>query len=249
MSRESIRENEVAFCGEVKSWADALFAARDDWPFTHAKIEQYGRGNNRRSDLRFFRKGSATPILTGEVKLPGTLEGRSPYDPALMQDAFNKADNIQAPYFFTWNVNTFVLFDRSKWNLPMIERRVRDWNLAVTLSSPSDCARPEVQAQIRDKLLPTIFQTFAEIVEGKIVEWGMPPDDVFIRSLETHLDWPVRGTRDYLVITSVKNHSFADKLQSWLSEDMNWTRFVMFSPIAQFSLKPFAPDIPTSLAS
>ena len=144
MRRDNIRENEVAFCGDVKSWADALFDARDDWPFTHAKIEQYGSGNNRRSDLRIFRKGSGTPILTGEVKLPGTLEGRSPYDPALMQDAFNKADNIQAPYFFTWNVNTFVLFDRSKWNVPMIERRVRDWNLGFNLTSPSDCGRPEV---------------------------------------------------------------------------------------------------------
>src|ERR1035441_8639658 len=37
-----VRENEVAFCADVKSWADALFASRPDWPFTHAKIEQYG---------------------------------------------------------------------------------------------------------------------------------------------------------------------------------------------------------------
>jgi len=223
MRRDRVRENEVAFCGDVKSWADALFATRDDWPFSHAKIEQYGTGNNKRSDLRIFRKGSGTPVLTGEVKLPGTLEGRSPYDPALMQDAFNKADNIQSPYFFTWNVNTFVLFDRSKWDVPMIERRVRDWNLGLNLSSSGDCARPEVQAQIRDKLLPAIFETFAEIVEGKVVEWGMPPDDVFIRSLESHLDWPVRGTRDYLAITAEKNRPFADKIQSWLSEEMNWT--------------------------
>ena len=38
--------------------------------FTHAKIEQYGTGNNRRSDLRIFCKGSQTPVLAGEVKLP-----------------------------------------------------------------------------------------------------------------------------------------------------------------------------------
>jgi hypothetical protein len=124
--KKDIRENEVAFCGEVKSWADALFSAHSQWPFSHAKIEQYGIGNNKRSDLRFFRRANNTPVLAGEVKLPGTPEGRSPYDSALMQDAFNKADNIQAPYFFTWNINTFVLFDRSKWNVPMIERRVKE---------------------------------------------------------------------------------------------------------------------------
>ncbi len=89
---QEVRENEVAFCADVKSWADALFSSRSDWLFTHARIAQYGTGNNKRSDLRIFCKGSQTPVLAGEVKLPGTPEGRSPFDPALMQDAFNKAD-------------------------------------------------------------------------------------------------------------------------------------------------------------
>jgi hypothetical protein len=140
-----------------------------------------------------------------------------------MQDAFNKADNIQAPYFFTWNVNTFVLFDRSKWNVPMIERRVREWNLGLRLSIPEDCTRPDVQARIRDKFLPQIFEEFAEIVEGKVVEWGMRPDDLFIRSLESHLDWPVIGTRNYLLATSAEDTSFAARLQSWMADEMNWT--------------------------
>lgn len=139
-----------------------------------------------------------------------------------MQDAFNKADNIQAPYFFTWNVNTFVLFDRSKWNVPMIERRVKDWNLGVTLASPGDCKRSENQKRIRE-FLPQIFEYLAEIVTGKVVEWGMSPDDVFIRSLESHLDWPVLGTHDYLIRTSDQDSAFATKLQFWMSDEMNWT--------------------------
>ena len=159
-----VRENEVAFCADVKSWADALFSSRPAWPFSHAKIEQYGTGNYRRSDLRIFRKGSQTPVLAGEVKLPGTPEGRSPYDPALMQDAFEKADNIQAPYFFTWNVNTFVLFDRSKWNVPMIERRLKNWDLGFNLISPGDCKRPDVHAAIRDKFLPALFEIVRRIL-------------------------------------------------------------------------------------
>ena len=218
-----VRENEVAFCADVKSWADALFSSRPDWPFTHAKIEQYGTGNNKRSDLRIFCKGSQTPVLAGEVKLPGTPEGRSPFDPALMQDAFNKADNIQAPYFFTWNVNTFVLFDRSKWDVPMVERRLKDWDLGFNLTSPGDCKRPDVHAYIRDKFLPELFEMLAGIVEGEVVEWGVPPDDVFIRSLESHLEWPVLGTRDYLIATSATDTVFSSQLQSWMAEEMNWT--------------------------
>ena len=82
---DEVRENEVAFCADVKSWADALFVSRPDWPFTHAKIEQYGTGNFRRSDLRFFCRGTQTPVLAGEVKLPGTPEGRSPSDYAQLR--------------------------------------------------------------------------------------------------------------------------------------------------------------------
>ena len=140
-----------------------------------------------------------------------------------MLDAFNKADNIQAPYFFTWNVNTFVLFDRSKWKVPLIERRLKDWDLGFNLHSPGDCKRPDVHTYIRDKFLPELFEMLAAIVKGEIAEWGVPPDEVFIRSLESHLEWPVFGTRDYLIMTAAKDTAFSDKLQSWMAEEMNWT--------------------------
>jgi hypothetical protein len=61
-----VRENEVAFCADVKSWADALFSSRPDWPFTHAKIEQYGTGNNKRSDLRIFAKAARRQFSPGK---------------------------------------------------------------------------------------------------------------------------------------------------------------------------------------
>lgn len=37
-SKKEVREHEVAFCADVKSWADALFARHSDWPFSDAKI-------------------------------------------------------------------------------------------------------------------------------------------------------------------------------------------------------------------
>ncbi|MFB3892627.1 MAG: class I SAM-dependent DNA methyltransferase [Phycisphaerae bacterium] len=217
------RENEVAFCAEVKSWADALFARHPDWPFRGAHIEQYGRGTNKRQDLRILDREHRSPILSGEVKMPGTAEGRSPYDPPLMQDAFNKADNIQAKYFFTWNVNTFVLFDRSRWDRPMIDRRVKEYDLGLRLTSSGDCRRPEVQAEIRDKFLPKFFAEFAQIVSGALLDWGMAPDVLFLRSLESHLDWPLIGTRDYLAMQSAQDKAFAARLQGWMAGEMQWT--------------------------
>ena len=51
----------------------------------------------------------------------------------------------------------------------------------------------------------------------------MPPDDIFLRSLESHLDWPVIGTRDYLAVQSQQDPSFAARLQSWMADEMQWT--------------------------
>ena len=119
-----VRVHEVEFCGRIKSWMDAIIALHPEWPFERVAIETFGRGSRKRSDLRLFARGSQTPILCGEVKMPGTPEGRSPYDEDLMQDAFRKAENIQSQYFFTWNVNWFVLFDRSRWNVPFLRQQV-----------------------------------------------------------------------------------------------------------------------------
>jgi len=217
------RENEVTFCADVKSWVDALFQQHPDWPFERAHIEKYGRGTNKRHDFRVLAREGLRPVLSGEVKMPGTTEGRSPYDPALMQDAFLKAKNIQAPYFFTWNVNKFVLFDSSRWNVPLIEMRLRDWDLGLHLTNSGDCLRAEVRAYIRDKFLPELFSDLARIVAGTFVDWGMAPDDIFLRSLESHLDWPVLGTRDYLAEQCRTDRAFSHRLWEWMAREMQWT--------------------------
>ncbi len=217
------RKHEVSFCADVKSWAEALFAQHPEWPFGDVYIEEFGRGTNKRQDLRFLDREHHSPILTGETKMPGTPEGRTPYDPALMQDAFFKADNVQAKYFFTWNVNTFVLFDRSQWNKPMLDRRVKEWDLGLRLTDAGQCGLPEVQAKVRDVFLPQFFAEFAEIVLGRIPEWGMRPDEIFIRSLESHLDWPVVGTRNFLAEECSRDKAFAAKFQEWLLDEMQWS--------------------------
>lgn len=72
-------------------------------------------------------------ILAGEVKLPGTPEGRTPYHSALVNDAASKADNAGAEFFFTWNVNLLVLFDRKLWHLPLPKRRVQEFDPGLDL--------------------------------------------------------------------------------------------------------------------
>jgi hypothetical protein len=110
MPDKDIRVHEVTFCSRVSKWADSLFAEHPDWPFKRTEIEESTGANRKRSDLRIYGAGD-TLILAGEVKLPGTPEGRSAHNSALINDSNQKAANAGAEFFFTWNVNNFVLFD------------------------------------------------------------------------------------------------------------------------------------------
>jgi hypothetical protein len=188
------------------------------FPFAEARLEGFGKGvaKRKRKDLRFFEP-SGKLALCGEVKLPGTPEGRSPYDEDLVWDAYQKADNAQVQYFFTWNVNVFVLWDRSQWDKPLLERRVREWKLGLTLASPGDVAKRENLEFVRTHFLPDLLRDLADIYTGRRRDWAMPPDDIFIRSLESHLDWPVQLTSAYLIDRTERNRSFDVKVQQWLA--------------------------------
>ena len=113
--------NEVDFCSQIASEANVLIRQNPTaYPFKEARVEGYGVGSGRRKrkDLRFFGANGKL-LLCGEVKLPGTPEGRSPFDHKLCQDAEAKASNGGVRYFFTWNVNEFVIFDRKLWERPL----------------------------------------------------------------------------------------------------------------------------------
>jgi len=110
----STRIHEQDFCAQIAKWAVEIFKSEPTSPFADVRVEGFGSGKQqrKRKDLRFYDKQGKLS-LTGEVKLPGTGEGGSPYANDLIQDAQSKADNANARYFFTWNVNKFVLWDRS----------------------------------------------------------------------------------------------------------------------------------------
>lgn len=156
------------------------------------------------------------------MKLPGTPEGRSPYAEELVRDAHQKADNAGVQYFFTWNVNLFVLWDRKKWDVPLLERRVREWKLGLDLDSAEDAGRADVLGHIQRRFLPDLFVDLADICTGRKPDWAMPPDDIFLRSMESHLEWPIALTKSWLAAQCDKSKSFDSKLQEWMAEQ-DWT--------------------------
>ena len=220
MPESDIRVHEVTFCGRVAKWADSLFAARPDLPFRRAEIEESKGLKKKRSDLRVYDAGNRL-ILAGEVKLPGTPEGRNAYHCALVEDAYQKASNAGAEFFFTWNVNKLVLFDAKQWQRPILERRVKECDLGLDLENPEDVSRPEVERRLQE-FLASFFADFAAIVAGQQPDWGMAPDEFFIRAFESHISWPVKLTAEFLCAKSVSARAFDALLQEWMARDQAW---------------------------
>lgn len=221
MPRQSIHE--VDFCSQIASAVNVLVSQNPTaFPFREARVEGFGTGAGRRKrkDLRFFDHNQKL-ILTGEVKLPGTPEGRSAFADTLVQDAAQKADNDNVQYFFTWNVNEFVLFDRSRWQQPLMDRRIRVWRLGRSLASPEEIASEDNLEFIKTRFLPDLLRDLADVLSGRKREW-LPPDDIFIRSLESHLDWPVQLARIHILQQSDKHKAFGQRVEQWMTQQ-DWT--------------------------
>ena len=104
--------NEVDFCAKMAAASNAIFATLgDQCPFAEVRVEGMGssRSSRARKDLRFYDLNNRL-LLTGEVKLPGNINA---FNSSLVKDAHDKAEHANVQYFFTWDVNTFVLWDRS----------------------------------------------------------------------------------------------------------------------------------------
>jgi hypothetical protein len=220
MPDKDIRVHEVTFCSRVSKWADALFAEHPEWPFKRTEIEESTGADRKRSDLRFYG-ASDKLILAGEVKLPGTPEGRNAHNFALVENSNEKAANAGAEFFFTWNVNNFVLFDAKLWHKPLPERRVKDYDLGLDLESRRDVDRPETEYGVK-KFLASFFAEFAAIVTGQQPDWGMPPDKYFIRAFESHISWPLKLTAEFLWAKSASTRAFDILLQEWMAGDQGW---------------------------
>lgn len=216
--------NEVDFCGKMATAATAFFVTiRDNCPFVEVRIEGKGstKSKNARKDMRFYGPNNKV-LLTGEVKLPGNVNA---FDSKLVRDAYEKAEHANVQYFFTWDVNVFVLWDRSLWRKPLLERRIKVWHLRMNLESPQEVARPETLAYIEKRFLPDLLRDLGDIVSGQRRDWSLPPDEVFLHSLESHLEWPVTLLRQHLHREAELSKSFDKSLQDWMAgNDLQFRR-------------------------
>ena len=208
--------NEVDFCGKMATAATAFFATiRDQCPFVEVRIEGKGSTTSKhaRKDLRFYGPNNRI-LLTGEVKLPG---GTSAFDSKVVKDAHDKAEEAVVQYFFTWDVNTFVLWDRKLWDKPLLERRIKVWSLRLDLGSAQEVARPETLEHIEKHFLPDLLRDLGRHRVGAPAGLGVAARRSVFAILESHLDWPVSLLRQYLYRSRTATKRFDRDLQEWMS--------------------------------
>lgn len=164
MFRAEVRTHEIGFCSRVAKWSEEIFARRADLPLKRVEISESPAKGRPRSDVRVYDRQGVC-VLTGEVKMPDTRGGCVADSFNFVSGAYDRAAAAGVRFFFTWNVNTFVLFDLTRWRRGADKRRVADYDLRLGLSRRQDLDRPEVEARIRE-FLETFYAGFAARFAG-----------------------------------------------------------------------------------
>lgn len=209
---------EWEFTADVSSWINLVLAGDHTLPFSEAKCEQRSKGSLKRRDLTIKGK-SKQNVLTGEVKLPFSKDGGSPYNENVVQDARQKAIRAKVDYFFTWNINECVLWETFPSKTKFKDRKYQSWEI-THISKPEHLEHPYYIDQIKN-WLPVFLNDFAKILGGKIQLGQKSPDEKFIESLESALTMPIILTLEEIVKKN-QGHRFKNKLDKWMREVQGW---------------------------
>ena len=207
--------DERTFASDVAGWVNEILRNRPNLPFGRASVEEHVDGTIRRHDFRLYRRHTDTPVLTGEIKMPDSIEGKHPLNATLVEDALTKASVVGVRYCFTWNVRQFVLFDSHIQNVPYAQRYIEGPRDVVDVSESDDVRKEDVRRDIRD-FWEKFLEHFADLLEGRREFVLAPLDQRFIAWLEGALEDAVANTEDVLSIRWRSDADFKDRLTSWM---------------------------------
>ncbi len=206
---------------DVAGWVTAILQRRQDLPYSRASVEEHGVGNNKRQDFVLYRRGVSRVALSGEAKMPDSPKGKSSLDGELVEDAYEKASRRGTPYYFTWNVREFALFQTHQEDVPFMDRGVEGPQEVVDIRVSDDVRRPEVEAQIK-KWWEEFLQRFADLETGRRPLENLPLDRRFILRLENDLSEPIAGTLAALEDKYSQDADFRARLDDWMVSEQGW---------------------------
>lgn len=220
------RTNEWAFTADVKEWISEILRADPALGsiFSEAKVETPTeiQATTKRCDLTLLDK-KGKPALTGEVKLPYKPDGRSPYADALTEEAQAKALKVGAGFFFTWNINRFVLWRTFESGKSLQELAIKEFKI-VSVQNEDALLHPLIIKRIREEFLPEFLRYFAKLYTGEEPIRYQPLDERFVARLEAALDVPIALTLAEITqrYHDPKQKAFRRELDRWMRDDQGW---------------------------
>jgi len=209
---------EWEFVAAVQGWINLILEQDPSLPFSEARCEQKGAESQKRRDLTLLDK-NRTVVLTGEIKLPSSKDGGTPYNQAVIQEAREKAARAGAGFFFTWNVNEFVLWETFPPGTARQDRNYKSWDVTNVLR-PADLESSVTEHRLRTWLADFLSQ-FSGILRGTAPFGWKSPDEKFIEALESSLRLPVLFTFEELD-ARYEQLRFKAELDRWMREVQGW---------------------------
>jgi hypothetical protein len=189
----SITEWELT--ADVASWFNEIIFKNRILPFSRVKCEQRAEGPSKGRGLTLL-DSLGRSIVSGEIKLPYQKDGSSPYIAAVVNDARAKALKASSKYFFTWNVNEFILWETTQTRSIWKDQNYKSWDV-TGVQKESDFENPAVIDALK-RWLPVFLDDFVKIIQGTASIGKKSPDEKFIDSLKSALKMPVLATLDEL---------------------------------------------------
>ena len=215
---ESLTMNEWEFTAEIASLINIYLGADPSLPLSRAACEQSGKGSRKRRDLTLLDKGGKI-ALTGEIKLPFRPDGGTPFNTTLVESARSKALRAGSAYFFTWNVNEFVLWETRGERVSWQEENYRSWEITSVLQESHLESPPTLHAI--DSWLFKFLREFSGILRKSLDIGTKLPDEKFIDALESALRMPVCLTQEEL--EKRYTNRFKAELDQWMRNEQGWT--------------------------
>ena len=207
---------EWEFTADVAKWVQQALDKDPSLPFSEAKCEARTVGSGKRRDLTLLDR-DRRPVLTGEVKLPYESQGGTPFNEQVVSDARAKAKRAGAGFFFTWNVNQFVLWEPFAPRTARTQRPYRAWQV-TSVHKPDHLYLPMTVQAIRT-WLTSFLAEFAKVIQG-VAPLGLKrPDEQFTDRLEFALHLPTALTHEELTERYKKPRAKLE-IDTWMREDL-----------------------------
>ena len=205
---------ELQFQGRVLNWLKEIIE-EEKLPFeVDQEVQIRTDGERLRADLVIWEdKNRTKTACVIELKRP-EYNG---YSLELTDNAMRKANFLGSPFFATWNINEFVLWETFEEGTPPLDRR--RWHKDVTaIKRIEEVKRRAVEEKLKKFLREFLTKDFFEICYVKKEVPTLPLDRIFIDRLKSAVNsFYIRISED-LQEEYQKSKDFRQRLSDWFTE-------------------------------